>query len=508
MSSDNPLLRNEIAEHIPWIAAVVKAPDEPIEDVNGAFLRKFGQSLIPADAMGLGPHVKGRSLRARIAEVMETGRPVRIHRCEVPRNHNGNGKRGARYVDLWLEPVKRDGVATGAVILYGVDVTHRVQAARALRRALQHEHKLLALLGTKVWGADPLGSEVWEIGSGPNVLMRPRNGSDGRSEPGGGASAPATDLDGSDWHEAVRARTPYSRVRQVKTDAGLRFLMTHAIPVLDEHEELVQWIGIDIDVSKHLQGFAGDGSGAAPAEVLENRIRNMRGFSHDVRNALHAADGYAQLLESRAHGPLNGEQYEYLMRMRTIFRGALGLLTDLLKAEGAITGELELEHKPTDVDSLITESAESHRAEAKLKQLIMQVEKSKTPLWTRTDPARVRQILDNLISNALKFTSHGSLTIRAQSDGARRAGDRRRWIRVSVTDTGPGIPKENEAAIFEEFVRLARADGNDGHGVGLAISRRLARLLGGEITVASREGLGSTFTLWLPLDWQEGAAAS
>jgi two-component system sensor histidine kinase BarA len=94
-----------------------------------------------------------------------------------------------------------------------------------------------------------------------------------------------------------------------------------------------------------------------------------------------------------------------------------------------------------------------------------------------------------------------------RSDSARRVRDRRRWITISVSDTGPGVPPTSRDSIFQEFVRIAH-DGVEGLGVGLSISRRLARLLGGEITLQSEVGAGSTFTLWLPLDWDESTGGA
>lgn len=507
MSSEMPVLQTDIAEHIPWIAAVVTGPDQHIDYLNGSFLRMFGHWDVPPDAMGVGRQVRSRGLRARIAQVLETGRPDRIHRCEIPRNYDGNGTaRGRRYLDVWLEPIRLNGEPTGAVILYGVDVTHRVHAARTLRRALDHQRKLIESLATTFWGADPLGEDVWEMDARMSLLPRhlkkaahaARAASSRKPEAPGGTS---------EWLEALQARTPFAKTRSVVTEDGPRTFITHAVPVLDDDGEIAQWMGVDIDVTAHLQGGGpATGDGAQPV-VLETRVRMMRGFSHDVRNALHAADGYAQLLESKLHGTLTDQQLEYLLRMRGIFRNALELLTDMLNVERALTGELEIESKPTDVDSLVADCADGHRAEAELKRLLLQVERSPSPLWTRTDPARVRQILDNLVSNALKYTRTGAVTIRMRSDSARRVRDRRRWITISVSDTGPGVPPTSRDSIFQEFVRIAH-DGVEGLGVGLSISRRLARLLGGEITLQSEVGAGSTFTLWLPLDWDESTGGA
>ncbi|MGE5523797.1 MAG: ATP-binding protein [Rhodospirillaceae bacterium] len=109
---------------------------------------------------------------------------------------------------------------------------------------------------------------------------------------------------------------------------------------------------------------------------------------------------------------------------------------------------------------------------------------------------RARQVLANLLSNALKYTPAGRVTVDAalQRSGALRPGS---WITVRVIDTGPGIPQNQHEHIFHEFTRLD-PEAQHGAGIGLAISRRIARLLGGDLTVESEFGHGSTFTFWLP----------
>jgi len=110
---------------------------------------------------------------------------------------------------------------------------------------------------------------------------------------------------------------------------------------------------------------------------------------------------------------------------------------------------------------------------------------------------RVRQILSNLLSNAVKYTPDGKITVEA-TDGSDRGGaEESGRVAIRVTDTGTGIPEGKREAIFQEFTRLD-PNAQEGAGVGLAISRRIARQLGGDITVDSVSGRGSTFTLWLP----------
>jgi PAS domain S-box-containing protein len=230
--------------------------------------------------------------------------------------------------------------------------------------------------------------------------------------------------------------------------------------------------------------------------VMESRARLIRGFTHDLKNPLGAADGFAQLLEGGVLGELAPKQKEGVGRIRASLDSALRLIGDLLELSRAETGQIELHCEDTDIGRELREVAEEHRAHAASEGLTLEVHTPDTPLRTRTDPMRVRQALGNLIGNAVKYTEEGGISVSAEerADGP-GAG---RWVAVEIRDTGPGIPEGMRERIFEEFERLDTRR-VQGAGIGLAISRRVARLLGGEITVDSEPGVGSTFTLWLPL---------
>jgi signal transduction histidine kinase len=230
----------------------------------------------------------------------------------------------------------------------------------------------------------------------------------------------------------------------------------------------------------------------------ESSAQTLRGFSHDIRNLLHAADGFAQLMEERHYGPLTLEQVDVLHRLRSLLGNATKLITDMLETERVRLAGPPLEVAVTEINSLVRELVEGHRAEAELRGLAMSVHAGLPELWLRTDPTRVRQILDNLIGNALKFTSTGAIVIDVSVRGSGR-GDTRPRIQIAVSDTGPGIARADYDRIFEEFVRVGAVEAA-GQGIGLAMSRILAHLVGGEITVESDPGEGSTFTLSLPAE--------
>lgn len=233
--------------------------------------------------------------------------------------------------------------------------------------------------------------------------------------------------------------------------------------------------------------------------MMESRSRLMRGFGHDVKNPLGAADGFLQLLEDGIFGPLSDEQLPRLQRARRAIRSALGLIDDLLDLARAESGQLEIRAAPTDVREAAREMAEDYTARAEEKDLTLSLELPDRFPVIESDPARVRQVAANLLSNAVKYTPPGGrIVVCVARNGTEDPGPDAGRVCLSVSDTGPGIPLDERALLFEEFTRLDPAS-SDGAGVGLAISRRIARALGGDILVDSEPGRGSTFTLWLPL---------
>jgi signal transduction histidine kinase len=230
--------------------------------------------------------------------------------------------------------------------------------------------------------------------------------------------------------------------------------------------------------------------------VTASRAELMRGFSHDVKNPLGAADGYLELLEEGIIGPVTAKQKESLGRARRSIATALRLIGDLL--ELARAEAIEIEREAVDLQELVRELVEENRARAGAKNLELSAEMSIDSEEVRTDATRVRQIVGNLLSNAIKYTLRGGVSVRVAMRNEKRRGRDGRWAAIDVTDTGPGIAADQEGLLFREFHRLDSAAGTDGAGIGLAISRRLAHALGGDLTIDSELGRGSTFTLWLP----------
>ncbi len=236
-------------------------------------------------------------------------------------------------------------------------------------------------------------------------------------------------------------------------------------------------------------------------QATESRARLIRGISHDLKNPLGVADGNAQLLQMGVRGPLSPEQLEVVARIRHGIGAAVEIISDLLELSRAEAAQLEIRVSPTDVGRVLAAVADDHRLQAERQRLAVECEVPSELPSIATDEQRVRAIIGNLVSNALKYTPAGgrvTLAAAVTENGPHGGG---RWLALSVADTGPGVPPEDRDRLFDEFYRgntTAAAAG--GLGLGLAISLRVAHALGGDITVESEAGEGSTFTLWLPAD--------
>jgi signal transduction histidine kinase len=244
-----------------------------------------------------------------------------------------------------------------------------------------------------------------------------------------------------------------------------------------------------------------DARGRALEAAAETRARFARGLSHDLKNPLGAIDGYAELLATDVFGATTDAQRQAIGRVRGAVRTLLALVDDMLVLARAESGELPIAPRPTDFGALVREAAEEQQAAARAAGLAFDLRVDDAVAGggagaLTTDPARVRQVLGNLLSNAVKYTPRGgavSVTVCVDEGDAPAA----RCVRVRVADTGPGIPADQREQVFGEFTRLP-GTAAPGVGLGLAIARRIARLLGGDLWVDPAHAPGACFVFELP----------
>jgi signal transduction histidine kinase len=222
-------------------------------------------------------------------------------------------------------------------------------------------------------------------------------------------------------------------------------------------------------------------------------------MSHELRSPMTAIVGFADLLRQQIPGSLNAGQMRDVRMISASAQHIMAVLNDALDVARIEAGELECLIEPVDAVEVITEVTDMMAPLARAKRLALDVVREprqpRQPherLMVRCDRQRSKQILVNLVSNAIKFTAHG----RIQVSGFRDAAIPHR-ARIAVSDTGIGLRPDQVPLLFQEFQQLPTPYQHLGAGLGLAISRKLARMMGGDIEVKSDYGHGSTFTLEL-----------
>jgi signal transduction histidine kinase len=235
-----------------------------------------------------------------------------------------------------------------------------------------------------------------------------------------------------------------------------------------------------------------DTARAAAEQASRAKSDFLATMSHELRTPLNAIIGYESLLADGVTGPVSDTQRRQLERIGASANHLLMLIDEVLTLSRVEAGKESVYVDRVDVASILDEAATIIEPLAKQKQLEFRVANPTTPIVMETDAGKVRQAIVNLLSNAVKFTGRGSVTLRAFG-----AGD---TVSFEVRDTGIGIADQHLERIFEPFwqVEATTTRTAPGTGLGLAVTRRLARLLGGEVTVQSAVGEGSTFTLSLP----------
>ena len=221
-------------------------------------------------------------------------------------------------------------------------------------------------------------------------------------------------------------------------------------------------------------------------------------MSHELRTPLNAILGFTGTLLMKLPGPLNPEQDRQLHIVQKGARHLLSLINDMLDLAKLGANKLELKPETIDYHSVVEEVAASLRPEAEKKGLSFTLSLPDRVLMLHTDRRALSQILINLTGNAVKFTERGSVCLRLEQ----RAQEGRQVLAFSVEDSGPGIALQDQSRLFEAFSRVDATDRRklEGTGLGLHLSRKLAEQLGGQITIQSEYGQGSTFTLVLPGD--------
>ena len=230
-----------------------------------------------------------------------------------------------------------------------------------------------------------------------------------------------------------------------------------------------------------------------------NRARTdfLANVSHELRTPLTAILGFTELLARGIDGPLNPRQHEDAATILASSQRLLELVDDLIDLSRVEADRVELDTRPIDLGQLLADAIEGIRPRAGEKGILLVLDPIPDPLIVEADTARVRTILFHLLGNAIKFTpARGS--VRASGSLEASTDEQPAMAKIDIVDSGVGIAPDDQERIFEKFQRLGGPE-QTGTGLGLTIARELARLHGGSLTLDSTLGLGSRFSLRLPV---------
>ena len=382
------------------------------------------------------------------------------------------------------------------------DVTERHRAAEALRDS-QRVFETLARLSpvgivrTAADGALTYANPAWLALSGLTDARARGTGWGSALHPGD------RDRIAAGWTEATAAGGDYrDEFRFVRPDGTVCWVDAIATPERDPDGRIAGHIGVVVDMTdrKALEHELVRARRHAEAAVVA-KSAFLANMSHEIRTPMNGVVGFTELL---LDSPLSADQREHTRLIAESGRAMMRLLNDILDLSKVEADAMVLVPQPVDLPHLLKNCVQLVTPAARGKDLGLElVIDPAVPARLCVDPLRLRQILGNLLGNAVKFTERGSVTLSAACDAAGR-------LRLCVTDTGPGIPLERQAAVLRPFEQADAgvAGRHGGTGLGLAIAEKLAVLMDGDLSLESVEGHGCRFTVRLPLRAPAGAATT
>ena len=440
----------------------------------------------------------GKSMYALAPEVFEpwrksfekclAGKTLYAEKASVPRPDGQMSWLQAR-----VAPWRDAAGEVGGLIMVAHDITRMIEAMDRTTRSEQRLKLAVETAKLYVWELDYGNQSMSKVGSEEDFFEVPQTYQQVVTEPWEIVDARDRPAVIAGWKQFLKDGTPFQPEYRMRRDDGREIWVTSAASIiLGDDGRPIRFVGALQDVTKRK---AQERALIQAKEDAEAANRAKSGFlatvSHEIRTPLNGLLGMAQAM---GNGPLEPAQAERLGIIRQSGEGLLAILNEVLDLSKIEAGKLTLEDGEFDVAELAQAACGTFQAVAEHKGLDFELKVLPAARGSyRGDPMRVRQILYNLIANALKFTDRGAVTI--------LVGRRGEALRLQVRDTGIGMTAEQQMNLFQAFeqAELSTTRRYGGTGLGLAICRELAELMGGRIRLTSAPGRGSSFTVILPL---------
>jgi two-component system, chemotaxis family, CheB/CheR fusion protein len=402
-----------------------------------------------------------------------------------------------------ITPYRSGHDRVGGVVITFTEITRIRQAQERLSQSEERVRALIETTAEIVWTTDASGAVIEESPSwceftGQAEAQRLGHGWLAAVHPEDRAETERQ------WNHAVRTTTAWEgeyRLRHAESGEW-RITAVRAVPVRNPDGSVREWVGMNTDVT---QLRAADQALRAAKEAAERaaatRSQFLATMSHELRTPMTAVIGITELLEAEVVGPLTEEQKRHLGRIRASAWHLVAIVDEVLTYSRTEAGRHVVNPALVDALPIIREIVDLIQVEADAKGLELRLECAGDAVPGMSDGSKLRQVIVNLVGNAVKFTDRGTIVVELDT--------RDEQLQLRVRDTGAGIEPDRIEEMFEPFTQgdgsTTRTKG--GTGLGLTVARRLARLLGGDVEAESQPGVGSTFTLRLP--WtRDGSTAS
>ncbi len=419
-----------------------------------------------------------------------------------------------RFLEMRFFPLRDKGGTSAhsvtGVGLVAMDTTLRRRAEEQLRRSEERFRTVLDASASIIWNTASTGEFEWtqpRWTAFTGQSFEQLRGWDWLDAVHPDDRARITEA----WRDALQERSHYEVSHRLRrADGEWRYMEAHAVPILGEDGSVREWIGTHTDVTDRTLA---EQQLAAAKEMAEaaNRAKSqfIANMSHELRTPLSAVIGYSEMLSEELQDLQQDQLLPDVSKIESNARHLLSLINDVLDLSKIEAGRMTVAAEDFEVGRLVDDvvAATAPLVERKENRLALDLgpEGGKDLGAMRTDQVKLRQSLLNLIGNASKFTENGTITliVRREDEGGRD------WVRFAVQDTGIGMTEEQLGRLFQRFTQADESTTRQfgGTGLGLAITRAFCRMMGGDVSVASTAGEGSTFTIRLPAELPAGEAA-